>query len=272
MTIFSVAVFALVARPLVGLAPAARTARATAPPAELVLPPGPPASPRDVLVFWFGREYYADPAALERADYLRARARVWFGGGAAVDAAARRFAPLIRAAGRGGGVSLGPERAWAERDGLVARLVLLDQLSRNAFRGSAEAFAYDARAREAALALVAEGRAAEGRAPRRRLPSAAVAFVITCLSHSEDLALHARAAAYGREQLALAEGGSGGAAWLRRQVDESLADHTRVLERFGRYPHRNAACGRVSTGEEVAWLASADCPGWARSQDAASSS
>ena len=59
--------------------------------------------------------------------------------------------------------------------------------------------------------------------------------------------------------------------WNRRSGDY-MPDHTRVLERFGRYPHRNAACGRVSTGEEIAWLASADCPGWARSQDAASSS
>ena len=123
--------------------------------AELVLPPGPPASPRDVLVFWFGREYYADPDGLERADYLRARSRVWFGGGAAVDTAARRFAPLIRAAGRG---ALGSERAWAERDGLVARLVLLDQLARNAFRGSAEAYAYDARARAQVVGALERGR------------------------------------------------------------------------------------------------------------------
>ncbi|CAE7859527.1 ANKRD17 [Symbiodinium microadriaticum] len=42
--------------------------------------------------------------------------------------------------------------------------------------------------------------------------------------------------------------------------------HRTVLRRFGRYPHRNEVLGRVSTSEEQVWLASSDCPGWARSQ------
>ena len=48
---------------------------------------------------------------------------------------------------------------------------------------------------------------------------------------------------------------------------DSLLEHTEVLERFGRYPHRNSKLGRASTEDEKKWLADVDnLPGWAKSQ------
>ena len=69
-----------------------------------------------------------------------------------------------------------------------------------------------------------------------------------------DLALdvNARLARRAKE---IADGGRG-----------AFLQHRDVIERFGRYPHRNAALGRESTEEEKAWLASDDVPGWAKSQ------
>ncbi|KAG8466228.1 hypothetical protein KFE25_001984 [Diacronema lutheri] len=106
------------------------------------------ASPEQVLRFWFGAEWF--DGGYDAPAYERERVRFWFMGGAAVDVQCREFIPRIRKAGRG---ELHGEE-WKSRDGLVAQLVLLDQFSRNAFRGAPEAFAYDARAVAVALQLI----------------------------------------------------------------------------------------------------------------------
>jgi len=137
--------------------------------------------------------------------------------------------------------------------------VLLDQLSRNAFRGEPEAFAYDQRARTIAQAVIA----AAGDAPHELPPSAAL-FVVTCLMHSESLELHAAASRF-----ASAHCTESGSKVLQRQLEHDMPEHSDVLRRFGRYPHRNALYGRETTAEEARWLASEDCPGWAKSQRAA---
>lgn len=180
---------------------------------------------------------------------------MWFSRDAEVDATARTFAPLIRAAGRSG--LAGDE--WMARDGLVAQLILLDQLSRNAFRGEDEAFAYDDRAAAIALELIA----ATGDAPHALPPSHAL-WIVTALMHSEDVALHERV-----ENWAAAHVRASASAVLRRQLERDLPQHTAVLRRFGRYPHRNRVRGRETTADEAEWLASDDCPGWARSQQPA---
>ena len=93
------------------------------------------------------------------------------------------------------------------------------------------------------------------------LPWPAAIFIATSLLHAEDVALHDRAAAFLREHT-----GESHAAVLSDKVLPQLESHTRVLKRFGRYPHRNQALGRETTAAESAWLASDDVPGWARSQ------
>ena len=125
--------------------------------------------------------------------------------------------------------------AWrAAPLGRLAEVIVLDQFSRNLHRDSALAFAHDA----LALALAQEAIAA-----RADLPLTAVqrSFLYLPYMHSESLAIHAIA-------LDL---------YQRNGIAENLdfeRQHLRIIERFGRYPHRNAALGRRSTAEEIAFL------------------
>jgi uncharacterized protein (DUF924 family) len=207
-------------------------------------------SPGDVLSFWFGSQW--SQGGMDTKDYLDSRIKMWFMGGAPVDAECQTFAPTIRAAGRG--ELHGAE--WQSRDGLVAQLVLSDQLSRNACRGTAEAFAYDDAAQKCASELIKLA----GDVPAS-LPWPAALFVVTCLMHSEEISTHERVAIF-----AAAHATASKHSIIERQVTHDLPEHTAVLRQFGRYPHRNALFGHASTAEEIAWLASDKLPGWAKSQ------
>ena len=207
--------------------------------------------PSDVITFWFGQEWY-DDGGMDTKEYADRGIKRWFFGGPALDAECCEFIPLIRAAGAG---RLRGE-AWDDVPGLVARLVLLDQLTRNAFRGTPEAFAYDNAAQEVAVQLL--DRFAERPAD---LPWPAAVFLTTSLLHAEDVSLHDRAAAFLREHT-----GESHAPVLSDKLLPQLESHTEVLRKFGRYPHRNQALGRETTAAESAWLASDEVPGWARSQ------
>lgn len=129
---------------------------------------------------------------------------------------------------------------WAHTPlGACALIVMLDQFSRNMYRGTAGAFAGDARALAVARQLVAAGE-------DQRLPTAQHrVFVYLPFEHDESLeSQHASLDLY--EQLAKSHGMVDNLDYARR--------HAVIIERFGRYPHRNAALGRVSTPEEVAFL------------------
>ena len=206
--------------------------------------------PSDVILFWFGQEWV--DGGMDAKEYADRGIKRWFFGGPALDAECQKFTPLIRAAGAG---ALRGE-AWDDVPGLVARLVLLDQLTRNAFRGTPEAFAYDNAAQEVAVQLL--DRFATRPAD---LPWPAAVFLTTSLLHAEDVQLHDRAAAFLREHT-----GESHAPVLADKLLPQLASHTAALKRFGRYPHRNQALGREDTAAERAWLASGEVPGWARSQ------
>ncbi len=134
---------------------------------------------------------------------------------------------------------------WAETpEGALALILLLDQLPRNLFRGSAEAFASDARARAVARRAVLERRFDMRMTPTQRI------FLYLPFEHGEEMADQ-------DISVALFEG-------LRDHRPHALPDgtidyawrHWHVIRRFGRFPHRNAVLGRESTGEEQAWLAS----------------
>ena len=179
--------------------------------------------PQDVLDFWFG------PAPLaQRAE--------WFRKDAAFDAAIReRFADAIAAA------LAGDLDAWAATpQGALARIVVLDQFTRNAFRDSARAFAGDARALAAACALAERG-------DDRRLAPLERVFAYLPFEHAEDTAMQVRSvalfSALAREVPALAG------------FEDYAHRHAVVIERFGRFPHRNAVLDRASTPEEAAYLA-----------------
>ena len=175
-----------------------------------------------VLDFWFG-----SPIAPFR--------REWFAVDAKFDAdIVTNFSPEITAAVAGG------LREWdATPEGAVARIIVLDQFTRNTGRGTARAFAGDVLAQEATLSLL-------GRGPLTALPAPLRLFALMPLMHAEDAALSARCAVEFEA-----------AGVLDASTKQSVDDHAGVLARFGRYPSRNAALGRASTAEEAAFLAGA---------------
>jgi uncharacterized protein (DUF924 family) len=172
-------------------------------------------SPGDVLQFWFGT---LSPEQ-------------WYAASDDVDAMiAARFGALHVAAAR---CELFGWRAAPA--GRLAEIIVLDQFSRNIHRGTAAAFAQDA----LALALAQEAVAAGADAA---LEPVQRAFLYLPYMHSESAAIHDVA-------LRLFD-----APGLENNLDFELK-HKAIIDRFGRYPHRNAIFGRVSTPEEDAFLA-----------------
>jgi uncharacterized protein (DUF924 family) len=124
---------------------------------------------------------------------------------------------------------------WAKTpEGVLALLILLDQFPRNTFRGTAHAFATDPLARMFALKALDAGFDQAVENDLRR-------FFYLPLQHAEDRALQDR-------QVALFQA-------MERPADDRWAEHHHaVIERFGRFPHRNRALGRETTAEERAFL------------------
>ena len=183
-------------------------------------------SSQSVLDFWFG--------APGSPEYGTARDE-WFSQNAGFDRQViERFGPLIEQA-------LKDELAdWAnEPQSALARILLLDQFTRNGYRGTPQAFAGDALALKAAQDMVARGWDLLLR-PLDRV------FIYLPFEHAEDLAAQ-RQALHLFTKLAEADPQFVGyATWARKHHD--------VIERFGRFPHRNAVLGQASTPEEEAFL------------------
>ena len=179
-----------------------------------------------VLDFWF--------LPPDNPGYGQSRAE-WLRKDEAFDARiAERFGALIDDA------LAGSLRAWeATPHGALARLIVLDQLTRNVHRGTPRAFAGDAQALALAQSLTDQGL-------DQQLPPMLRAFAYLPFEHAEDLAMQARAVEL-FQLLSQAQPGF-----------ESMLDyaqrHQEVIARFGRFPHRNAILGRPSTPQEVAFL------------------
>ncbi len=178
-----------------------------------------------LLDFWFGA-----PGTPE-CDVARS---VWFKSDPAFDAALReRFLDDHRRA-----MADGCDHWLAARDSALALVLLLDQLPRNLNRGRAEAFAGDAKARGSARQAIARGF-------DRELPPVRRGFLYLPFEHSEDLADQELSL---RLYSAMPPGPErdGGVDYAER--------HHAIIARFGRFPHRNRALGRVSTPEEEEFL------------------
>ncbi|PUE19014.1 hypothetical protein B9Z38_10610 [Limnohabitans sp. MMS-10A-160] len=125
--------------------------------------------------------------------------------------------------------------AWrATPEGRLAEVLVLDQFSRNVYRDTPQAFAQDALALALAQELVASGQDCS-------LPLAQRSFAYMPYMHSESALVHTQAA------LLFAQPG----------LEDTLRfeqRHQAIIERFGRYPHRNAILGRESTPEELVFL------------------
>ena len=176
------------------------------------------ARPSQILEFWFAetpskRWYVADPG---------------------FDAEIRRRFESTWSEARDGALD-----GWAAgSDGALALILLLDQFSRNMFRGEGQAFSTDAKARFVASLAVEQGY-------DRAAPSGRRQFFYMPFMHSELLADQDRCIALFRENL---------------PDDKSSLSfalkHRDVIARFGRFPARNKALGRATTAEEAEFLAS----------------
>ena len=188
----------------------------------------------DLLEFWF-----AD--AVTGAEAIARRNRVWFAGGAEFDrACGERFAALLAAA------ASGQLDHWMESPrGRLALVLLLDQFSRNIYRGTAAAYQQD----ERALAVCREGIEMEH---DKQLAPIERTFFYLPMEHAEDRAIQALSV---QSFETLAE-----------EAPEELHDqmqanagyarqHRDIVEKFGRFPHRNEVLGRKSTPDEEAYLA-----------------
>jgi uncharacterized protein (DUF924 family) len=194
---------------------------------------------RQIREFWFGKGRLGEAAA-------DLRSGLWFGAQSqeqqqALDEEIRqRFGSLIERAARG------ELDSWA--DGTRRRLsliLLLDQFTRNVHRGTSRAFAQDAKALELTLSGMQSG-ADAALEPLERL------FFFMPLQHAESLEVQDESVAAYRRLLSEAP------PELKQTLETSLQfaeEHREIIRRYGRFPHRNRALGRISTPAEKAFLA-----------------
>lgn len=191
------------------------------------------ASPDDIHQFWFG-----DIDSDGRWD--RGRSRRWFRGEPAFDAlVATEFQMTLELAWHG---ELDHWRSTPR--GQLALILLFDQFAQHVYRGRPEAFRHDALALALSNALINTGDHLTLH-PIERL------FVYLPLEHSEDL--HLQDICMGL----LVDLAMDAPPHLHnhfRQYVRFALKHREIIERFGRYPHRNAVLGRPSTAEELAFL------------------
>ncbi len=184
------------------------------------------------------QHWFADTR--ESPSHVKARNRWWFGPDADRDRQLERDWGAACAQAQAGSLD-----AWAQTaGGRLALILLTDQLPRNLFRGTAAAFASD----EKALALSLDGQAA---GQDQELSLIERVFFAMPMQHAEDRAVQARSVAY-FDALA---GADEEHATLWTAFGSSAQRHRAIIERFGRFPHRNQVLGRASSAEEVAWLA-----------------
>ena len=199
-----------------------------------------PQRAHDVLDYWFGTRPYLE-------ETLERRMALWFGDAAAPElrpqhdeALQLRFGALVRAAAHG------ELDAWESSPRRrLALILLLDQFPRNLYRGAAQAYAHDGQALELSVGGMQLGADAV-LDPVERI------FFYLPMEHAESreiqeesVAAFRRLAAESPPELSSVFSGTVQHAELHREI----------IERFGRFPHRNAALGRASSAEELAWLA-----------------
>ncbi len=193
-------------------------------------------NPEDVLSYWFPED---DIFEADRETFGR-QMQWWFQGGPEVDREiTERFGDVLEQARRG------KLDSWAETpQGRLALIVVLDQFSRNAYRGSPLSYSQD----EKALKLAVEG--IEVGMDRELTPMERI-FSWMPLAHSEDLALQDRVVRHQEEEAANAP------PHLRAMAEFGVSQARAardVIARFGRHPHRNEILGRTSTPEELEYL------------------
>lgn len=187
----------------------------------------------DVLTFWFGKldkNGFATPEASQR----------WSIKDPAFDDEIREnYEALYQ------DIVAGKKEDWLKTsDGLVAYVVVIDQLSRNMYRDTAKMYASDEQALTVALKAIDEGRDKNAIFAHRN-------FLYMPLMHAEDVALQDQCVALYSEWSTEVEGE------LKADVEKRIGfaiRHRDIVARFGRFPHRNTIVGRPSTAEELEFL------------------
>jgi uncharacterized protein (DUF924 family) len=195
---------------------------------------GSTADAEDVLDFWFA-DAATGPEAIGR------RNRIWFRGGAPFDHACTNQFGAALAAAAGGKL----DHWMASPRARLALIVLLDQFSRNVYRGTAAAYRQDARALAACIDGIEQGH-------DRELSPIERVFFYMPLEHAEDRGVQALSVQH-FEALALEA-----PAELREELLANAGyarQHRDIVEKFGRFPHRNTVLGRACTADEDLYLA-----------------
>lgn len=186
-----------------------------------------------ILDFWFGKSE-------SDVDILEQQSRLWWGKDASVDKEIEtRFVASLEA------LMAGQLDDWRQLpESYLAMIILADQFSRNIYRESKKAFAQD----EFALTLTLEG---IEKGIDLQLGLVQRVFFYLPLEHSESLSIQD----YSVEMFTqLYEAVAGNIRDKFRNHLDYAIQHRQVIEKFGRYPHRNAVLGRQSTAEEIEYL------------------
>nr|WP_199303180.1 DUF924 family protein [Oscillatoria sp. FACHB-1406] len=185
-------------------------------------------NPTEILDFWFGSP--------EASDYGKMR-QVWFSKNDEFDAAVQHLSPAYQQA------AAGELDDWQNQPlSCLALIILLDQFPRNLFRSQPQAFATDAKALSVAKSAVERGF-------DRDLIPAQRWFIYLPFEHSENLADQERCI----QLFTQLEGDP------ESKIPIDFAHrHKAVIDRFGRFPHRNSILGRESTPEEIEFLTQPD--------------
>ena len=193
-------------------------------------------TPATIHAFWFGATADED----DEPDIVACQSALWWKKQPEVDAEIRlRFAPLVARA------AVGELDDWLARPrGRLALILLTDQFPRNIWRGQAAAFAFDVLALRWTKEVLARGLEGELR-PIERV------FLYLPLEHSENLADQ-------RESVRLFDALAAAVEPALRTAFAGYLDYARrhleIIERFGRFPHRNAALGRETSPAEAEFL------------------
>ncbi|MCA0911535.1 DUF924 family protein [Marinobacter nauticus] len=188
---------------------------------------------KELLDFWFGE---LDENGIPDRDHRNR----WFRSDRAFDQEIRRrFLSLVLFASEQG---LDHWRKAA--GGSLAEIILLDQFTRNIFRGGAMAFDNDRLARQLCRSAMQRGQDLE-------LPPVQRAFLYMPLQHSEKLADQDLSVECYQQLSATTDGVLGD---FLGSFLQSARDHRDIIARFGRFPHRNKALKRASSQDELAYL------------------
>ena len=215
-----------------------------------------PRSARSVLNYMCACDT-TDPESrmlLSTEEFVDPLLNIWFASGTLLDDLCQPFAEVVRELKATPPTLVDGE--WDTVEGKVAQVLLADQLSRSCFRGTPEAFSFDSIGRQLVRGLVKE----DAIQATLELPAALLYLLPWALAHSEELSDLERAC----EVIDIAITAYPNFNLFKGRNKQAVRQHREVLEKFGRYPQRNAEFGRENTEEERLWLSDKEnLPIWA---------